>query len=76
MLSPSSLSQDQYDHLLASYVFSVIETMDAQTIEAFAIERLEETLREQASLPEELCEEIASHYGEERLEELLSSVCS
>lgn len=74
MLSPSSLSQDQYDSLLSSYVAFVIEEMDTRTLETFAMERLEERLREACSLPEELCEEIASQYDGERLEELLSSL--
>lgn len=68
------LTQEQYDSLLANYVEMLVDSMDMDTLVQFASEQIEMNLRESYSLPEELCEEIASLYDQDVLNDLLDSV--
>ncbi len=68
------LSQDQYDQLLANYAHSIIEGMDMDDLIAFAVEQVEENLRRNCSMDEELVEEIGRFYDEEYVADMIESV--
>lgn len=74
MLSPSALSTDQCDRLREAFAWHVVDGMDGRTLERFALEALESQLLRDCATPEALCDEIASLYDQETLEELLSSL--
>lgn len=68
------LTQQQYDKLLELYIESIIDGMDIDTLVQFASEQLEENIRENCSIPDDLIEEISEIYGEEYTQDLLESV--
>jgi len=68
------LTQDQYDKLLAIYVESIVDGMDLDSLVQFASETIEENIRRDFSLPEELIEEISQFYDEEYVNEMIESV--
>lgn len=69
-----TLTQDQYDQLLAIYVESIVDGMDLDSLVQFASEQIEENLRETCSLPEELIEEIGRFYDEDYVNEMVETV--
>ena len=69
-----SLTQDQYDSLLNTYVNSIIDGMDMDTLITFATEQLEMNLRANCSLDVELVEEISRFYDEDEVAEMLTEV--
>jgi len=69
-----TLTQDQYDKLLAIYIESIVDGMDLDSLVQFASDTLEENLRATCSLPEELIEEISQFYDEEYVNDLVESV--
>ena len=69
-----TLTQDQYDKLLALYIESIVDGMDLDSLVQFASDTLEENLRATCSLPEELIEEISQFYDEEYVNDLVESV--
>lgn len=69
-----TLTQDQYDSLLNTYVNSIIDGMDMDTLITFATEQLEMNLRANCSLDVELVEEISRFYDEDEVAEMLTEV--
>jgi len=69
-----TLTQDQYDKLLALYIESIVDGMDLDSLVQFASDTIEENLRETCSLPEELIEEISRLYDEDYVNDLVESV--
>lgn len=69
-----TLTQDQYDSLLNTYVNSIIDGMDMDTLITFATEQLEMNLRSNCSLDVELVEEISRFYDEDEVAEMLTEV--
>jgi len=69
-----TLTQDQYDQLLANYIEQIIDGMDLDSLIQFASEQLEINLRENCSLDDELVDEICQIYDEEFAADLLESV--
>ena len=59
-----TLTQDQYDKLLANYAESLVDGMDMDSLVQFAMEQIEENIRRNCSLDEELIEEIGRYYEE------------
>jgi len=69
-----TLTQDQYDSLLNTYVNSIIDGMDMDTLITFATEQLEMNLRANCSLDVELVEEISRFYDEDEVAKMLTEV--
>jgi len=69
-----TLTQAQYDQLLANYIEQVIDGMDMDSLIQFASEQLEMNLRESCSTLDELIEEIENLYDEEFAQDLVESV--
>jgi hypothetical protein len=69
-----TLSQEQYDKLLANYVEQIVDGMDLDTLIQFASDQLEINLRESCSLDVELIEEIGRFTDEEYVVEMLEDV--
>lgn len=69
-----SLTQEQYDSLLADYIEQVVDGMDMDTLVQFASDMLEQNLRENCSLDVELVEEIGRFTDEEYVVEMLENV--
>jgi hypothetical protein len=69
-----TLTQDQYDQLLANYSSSIVEGMDMDTLITFAVEQIEENLRRNCSLDEELIEEIGRFYDESDVAAMIEDV--
>lgn len=69
-----SLTQEQYDSLLASYVEQIVDGMDLDSLIEFASEQLELNLRSNCSLDVELVEEIGRFTDEEYVAEMLQDV--
>ena len=69
-----SLSQEQYDSLLANYAEQTVEGMDLDSLIQFAVEQIELNLRENCSMDEELVEEISQFYDEEYVASMLEDV--
>jgi len=69
-----TLTQDQYDKLLAVYIEQIVDGMDLDSLVQFVSETLEENLRVTCSLPEELIEEISLFYDEDYVNEMIESV--
>lgn len=69
-----TLTQDQYDQLLANYAHSIVEGMDIDDLVAFAVDQIEENLRRNCSMDEELMEEIGRFYDEEYVADMIESV--
>lgn len=69
-----SLTQDQYDQLLANYAESIVDGMDMDTLVTFAVEQIEENLRRNCSMDEELVEEIGRFYDDEYVADMIDSV--
>ncbi len=69
-----TLTQDQYDKLLANYIEQVVDGMDLDSLIQFASDVLEQNLRENCSLDVELVEEISQIYDDEFAADLLESV--
>jgi hypothetical protein len=57
-----ALTQEQYDKLLEKYCCDMVEGMDLDTLVHFAIDQIEENVRRNCSLDEELIEEISNYY--------------
>ena len=72
--SKMTLTQDQYDQLLADNIEQIVDGMDLDSLVQFVSETLEENLRVNCSLPEELIEEISQFYDEEFVNEMIESV--
>jgi hypothetical protein len=72
--SKMTLTQDQYDKLLAVYIEQIVDGMDLDSLVQFVSETLEENLRVTCSLPEELIEEISQFYDEDYVNEMIESV--
>jgi len=60
-----TLTQDQYDQLLANYAESLVDGMDMDSLVQFAMEQIEINIRRNCSLDEELIEEIGRFYDDE-----------
>ena len=69
-----TLSQEQYDPLLANYAEQTVEGMDLDSLIQFAVEQIELNLRENCSMDEELVEEISQFYDEEYVASMLEDV--
>ena len=69
-----TLSQEQYDQLLANYAEQIVEGMDMDSLVQFAVEQIEENLRANCSMDEELVEEISRFYDEEYVAGMLEDV--
>ena len=69
-----SLTQDQYDKLLANYIEQIVDGMDLDSLIQFASEQLELNLRQNCSLDVELVEEIGRFTDEEYVAEMLQDV--
>lgn len=69
-----TLTQDQYDSLLNTYVNSIIDGMDMDTLITFATEQLEMNLRESCSLDVELIEEICRFNDESDVAAMIEDV--
>lgn len=69
-----SLTQDQYDSLLATYCESIVEGMDVDSLVAFAVEQIEENIRRNFSLDVELIEEISRYSDEDEVAAMLEDV--
>ena len=69
-----TLSQEQYDSLLANYAEQTVEGMDLDCLIQFAVEQIELNLRENCSMDEELVEEISQFYDEEYVAGMLEDV--
>lgn len=72
--SKMTLTQDQYDQLLANYIEMVVDGMDLDSLVQFASEQLEINLRENCSTPDELIDEISLFYDEDYVNEMVESV--
>jgi len=72
--SKMTLTQDQYDQLLANYIEQLVDGMDLDSLVQFVSETLEENLRVTCSLPEELIEEISMFYDEDYVAGMIESV--
>ena len=69
-----TLSQEQYDQLLANYAEQIVEGMDMDSLIQFAVEQIEENLRANCSMDEELVEEISRFYDEDYVAGMLEDV--
>jgi hypothetical protein len=69
-----SLTQDQYDSLLANYSSSIVEGMDIDSLVQFAVEQIEMNLRKSCSLDEELIEEIGRFHDESDVAAMIEDV--
>ena len=69
-----TLTQDQYDKLLANYAESLVDGMDMDSLVQFAMEQIEENIRRNCSLDEELIEEIGRYYEETEVASMLEDV--
>ena len=69
-----SLTQEQYDKLLAAYIEQIVDGMDLDSLIQFASEQLELNLRQNCSLDVELVEEIGRFTDEEYVAEMLQDV--
>jgi hypothetical protein len=69
-----SLTQEQYDQLLANYAHNIVDGMDMETLVTFAVEQIEENLRRNCSLDEELIEEIGRFYDEDDVAAMIEDV--
>lgn len=68
-----TLTQTQYDQLLANYIEQLIDGMDMDSLIQFASEQLEMNLRENCSTPDELIEEIGRFYDEDYVQDMVES---
>ena len=68
-----TLTQTQYDQLLANYIEQLIDGMDMDSLIQFASEQLEMNLRESCSTPDELIEEIGRFYDEDYVQDMVES---
>ena len=73
-ITKMTLSQEQYDQLLANYAEQIVEGMDMDSLIQFAVEQIEENLRANCSMDEELVEEISRFYDEEYVAGMLEDV--
>ena len=69
-----TLTQDQYDKLLANYAESLVDGMDMDNLVQFAMEQIEENIRRMSSLDDELIEEISRFYDESDVAAMLEDV--
>ena len=69
-----SLSQEQYDSLLANYIEQLVDGMDLDSLVQFASEQIELNLRENCSTDDELIEEIENVYDEEFAQDMVEYV--
>ena len=69
-----TLTEAQYDQLLANYIEMVVDGMDLDSLVQFASEQLEINLRENCSTPDELIDEISLFYDEDYVNEMVESV--
>jgi hypothetical protein len=69
-----TLTQDQYDQLLANYAGSIVEGMDIDSLVEFAVEQIEMNLRRDCSLDEELIQEIGRFYDESDVAAMIEDV--
>ena len=69
-----SLSQEQYDSLLANYIEQLVDGMDLDSLVQFASEQIELNLRENCSTDDELIEEIGQFYDEDYVQDMVESV--
>ena len=69
-----TLTEAQYDQLLANYIEMVVDGMDLDSLIQFASEQLEINLRENCSTPDELIDEISLFYDEDYVNEMVESV--
>jgi hypothetical protein len=69
-----TLTQEQYDSLLANYIEQIVDGMDLDSLIQFASEQLELNLRQNCSLDVELVDEICQIYDDEFAADLLESV--
>lgn len=69
-----TLTQDQYDKLLANYVNRIVDGMDLDSLVQFATEQIEMNVRKLFSLDEELIEEMSRFYEENEVAAMLEDV--
>ena len=68
-----TLTQDQYDKLLALYVEQIVDNMDLTDLIRYVSDDIEHNLRESCSTDEELIEEISNYYDGEFVEDLVET---
>ena len=69
-----TLTQDQYDQLLANYAGTIVEGMDIDSLIQFAMEQVEQNLRRTCSLDVELVKEIGRFYDESDVAAMIEDV--
>jgi hypothetical protein len=69
-----TLTQDQYDQLLAKYCESLVDGMDMDSLIEFAMDQIEINIRRNCSLDEELIEEIGRYYDESDVASMIEDV--
>ena len=68
-----TLTQAQYDKLLALYVEQIVDNMDLGDLIQYVSDDIEQNLRESCSTDEELIEEISNYYDGEFVNDLLET---
>lgn len=68
-----TLTQAQYDKLLALYIESIVDNMDLGDLIRYVSDDIEQNLRESCSEPHELIEEISNYYDGEFVNDLLET---
>ncbi len=69
-----TLTQSQYDQLLEKYASRIVDGMDLDTLVSFAMDQIEENLRRNCSMDEELIEEIGRYYDEDDVASMIEDV--
>lgn len=69
-----TLTQAQYDQLLANYIEQLVDGMDMDSLIQFASEQIELNLRANCPTPDELMEYIEMIYDEEYVQDMVESV--
>ena len=72
--SKMTLTEAQYDQLLANYIEQLVDGMDLDCLVQFASEQLEINLRESCPTSGELIDEISLFYDEDYVNEMVESV--
>ena len=68
-----TLTQAQYDKLLALYIEQIVDNMDLGDLIQYVSDDIEQNLRESCSEPHELIEEISNNYDGEFVNDLLET---
>ena len=68
-----TITQEQYDLLVAKYASDIVEGMDMDSLVEFACDTIEENLRKMHPTTNELLQEIAEVYGDDYAEEFVQT---